>query len=81
MPAGFSSTDWHPGRSDFAYEPATKLAAPQPLVNAIRTVSFPAPGEYVAHDHPAHLRQRDGVGDITSTTLLQNLARVGVAVR
>jgi hypothetical protein len=38
--------DWHPGRSDFAYEPATKLAAPQPLVNAIRTVSFPAPGEY-----------------------------------
>ena len=36
----------HPGRSDFAYEPATKLAAPQPLVNAIRTVSFPAPGEY-----------------------------------
>ena len=49
MPPGAGrilQADWHPGRSDFAYEPATKLAAPQPLVNAIRTVSFPAPGEY-----------------------------------
>ena len=46
MPPGAGKVfqyDWYLGSSDFAYEPATKLAEPQSLVNATRTVSFPQP--------------------------------------
>jgi hypothetical protein len=82
MPPGAGKVlqyEWYLGRNDFAYEPATKLAEPQPLVTANRTISFPTPGEYTIT-----LRtygQREGAGDAMSTTLLQNLARVRVAVR
>ena len=71
--------EWYLGTKDFAYEPATKLTEPQPRVSATRTVSFPAPGEYTItlRTHA----QRDGAGDTTSATLLQNLARVRVVVR
>jgi hypothetical protein len=71
--------DWYLGGPDFKYEPATRLARPQVLVDLSRTVSFPVPGEY-----SITLRadgQRDGIGDANSTTLLQNLARVRVVVR
>jgi hypothetical protein len=71
--------DWYLGSSNFAYEPATRLAKPQPLVNATRTISFPSPGEYTITLRT--YAQRNGVGDTTSTTLLQNLARVRVSVR
>ncbi len=71
--------DWYLGGRFFAYEPATKLAEPKPLVNATRTVSFPRPGEYTVTLRT--LAQRDGAGDSTSLTALQNLARVRVVVR
>ena len=82
MPPGAGKVlqyDWYLGKSDFAYEPATKLADPQPFVNATRTTSFPAPGEYTLTLRT--YAQRDGVGDPTNTTLLLNLARVRVVVR
>jgi hypothetical protein len=71
--------DWYLGGTDFAYEPATKLPKPQRLVNATRTISFSVPGEYTITLRT--YAQRDGMGDLTSTTLLQNLARVRVVVR
>jgi hypothetical protein len=82
MPPGAGKVlqyDWYLGKSDFAYEPATELAEPRSAVDATRTVSFPTPGEYTVTLRT--YAQRDGVGDTTSTTLLQNLARVRVVVR
>jgi hypothetical protein len=82
MPPGAGQViqyDWYLGRSDFAYEPATKVSEPQPVVKATRTVSFPTAGEYTIT-----LRtdaQRDGAADTASGTLLENLARVRVVVR
>jgi hypothetical protein len=71
--------DWYLGRSDFAYEPATKLTEAQAAVSAKRTVSFPAAGEYTITLRT--FAERGGTGDVTSPTLLQNLARVRVVVR
>ena len=82
MPRGTGKVlqdDWYLGKSDFSYEPATKLAEPQPLVSATRTVSFAAPGEYTITLRT--YAQRDGLGDATNASLLQNLARVRVLVR
>ncbi|HEY3439347.1 MAG TPA: PKD domain-containing protein, partial [Paludibaculum sp.] len=82
MPPGTGKViqyDWYLGKGDFSYEPATKLAEPQPLVTATRSVSFARPGEYTITLRA--YAQRDGVGDATSTTLLQNLARIRVVVR
>ncbi|HXB75628.1 MAG TPA: PKD domain-containing protein [Candidatus Acidoferrales bacterium] len=81
MPPGTGKVlqyDWYLGRSDFAYEPATKLPEPQPTVSATRTVSFPAPGEYTITLRT--FAQRNGTGEVTNPTLLQNLARVRVMV-
>lgn len=75
MPPGAGQViqhDWYLGRSDFAYEPATK-------VSATRTVSFPTAGEYTITLRA--YAQRDGAEDTTSATLLENLARVRVVVR
>lgn len=71
--------DWYLGTDDFKFEPATKLAKPQTRATAKRTVSFPKAGEYVVT-----LRvfgQRDGIGDVSHPTILQNLARVRIVVR
>lgn len=82
MPPGTGKVvqyDWYLGKSDFTFEPATKLADPQTLVNVTRSISFSAPGEYTVT-----LRtwaQRDGAAESTGTTALQNLARVRVVVR
>jgi hypothetical protein len=82
MPPGTGKVlqyDWYLGRSDFGYEVATKLTEPPAAVSATRRVSFPAPGEYTITLRT--FAQRDGTGDVTSPTLLQNLARVRVVVR
>ena len=82
MPPGTGKVlqyDWYLGRSDFAYEPATKVSEAQLIVKATRTVSFPIAGEYMIT-----LRtdaQRDGAADTASGTSLENLARVRVVVR
>ena len=81
MPPGTGKVlqyDWYLGRSDFAYEPATPLREPQAVVSPTRTVSFPAAGEYTITLRT--FAQRDGAGDPTSPTLLQNLARVRIVV-
>jgi hypothetical protein len=69
--------DWYVGTGD-SYEPATKLAQPKAAVEVSRTVTFDKPGDYTVTLRT--FAQRDGVGDTDSTTLLQNLARVGVSV-
>ena len=82
MPRGSGQViqyDWYLGRSDFAYEPATKVSEPQPIVKATRTVSFPSAGEYTITLRAG--AQRDGAADTASGTLLENLARVRVVVR
>lgn len=71
--------DWYLGTDDFKFEPATTLAKPQSRIAAKRTVSFPKPGEYMVT-----LRvfgQRNGIGDASYPTMLQNLARVRIVVR
>lgn len=81
MPPGTGKVlqyDWYLGRSDFAYEPATQLKKPQAVVSPTRTVSFPAAGEYTITLRT--FAQRDGMGDLKSPTLLQNLARVRIVV-
>ena len=82
MPPGTGKVlqyDWYLGKGDFAYEPATKLAEARAAVSATRTVSFAAAGEYTVTLRT--FAQRAGMGDVTSPTLLQNLARVRVVVR
>lgn len=81
MPPGTGKVlqyDWYLGRSDFAYEPATQVREPQTGVSPTRTVSFPVAGEYTISLRT--FAQREGAGDLTSPTLLQNLARVRVVV-
>ncbi len=71
--------DWYLGTDDFKFEPATTLAKPQTRTTAKRTVSFAKPGEYMVT-----LRvfgQRNGIGDASYPTILQNLARVRIVVR
>jgi hypothetical protein len=71
--------DWYLGTDDFKFEPPTTLAKPQTRVTAKRTVTFPKAGEYVVT-----LRvfgQRNGIGDVSYPTILQNLARVRIVVR
>jgi len=65
--------DWYLGSSNFAYEPATRLAKPQPLVNATRTISFPSPGEYTITLRT--YAQRNGVGDTTSDAASESRTR------
>jgi len=82
MPPGTGKVlqyDWYLGKSDFGYEPATKLIEAQSAVSATRTVTFAAAGEYTITLRT--FAQRAGTGDVTSPTLLQNLARVRVVVR
>jgi hypothetical protein len=71
--------DWYLGGSDYAFEPATKLATPQVRVNATRAVSFPKPGEYLLTLRT--VGQREGAGSAESTTPLINIDRVRVVVR
>lgn len=71
--------DWYLGTHDFKFEPAMTLAKPQTRAKAKRTVSFPKAGEYMVT-----LRvfgQRNGIGDVSHPTILQNLARVRIVVR
>ena len=71
--------DWYLGGDGFKFEPPTTLARGQRRVTARRTVSFSKPGEYMIT-----LRvfgQRDGIGDVSYPTILQNLARVRIVVR
>jgi hypothetical protein len=71
--------EWYLGGSDYAFEPATKLATPQVRVNTTRTVSFPKPGEYLLTLRT--VGQRDGAARAESTTPLINIDRVRVVVR
>jgi len=64
---------------DDADEAATLLEKPQPLVNADRTISFPAPGTYVVR--LTVNGQRDGIPDPADRTLLQNFKDVQVIVQ
>ena len=71
--------DWYLGTPGSKFEPVTKLAKPQRVVNLTRTVSFAVPGEY-----SVTLRvqgQRAAIGDAESAPLLENLARVRIVVR
>lgn len=82
MPPGAGKVvqyDWYLGRADFAFEPVTRLAKPQAQVEVTRTVSFPEPGEYTITLRVS--AQRNGQPSPTRPTLLNNLARVRVAVR
>lgn len=70
--------DWYLGGSDFKFEPATILAKPQTLVSATRTVSFPAPGEYMITLRTSG--KRDSKRD-APCLMLENLGRVTIVVR
>ena len=59
------------------YEAPTVPPTPQPVVNVIRTVSFPEAGVYELTLRAA--AQRDGVSDFW--TNMQNLARVQILVQ
>ncbi|MDB5279627.1 MAG: hypothetical protein JWR61_4582 [Ferruginibacter sp.] len=81
MPPGagyIKKYDWYLGGSDFKFEPATTLVKPQTLVNVKRTVSFPAPGEYIITLRTSG--QRDSKTDAPGLTL-ENLERVTIIVR
>jgi hypothetical protein len=60
-------------------DPMTVVDKPQPLVNANRTISFPAPGTYVVR--LTVNGQRDGLVNPANQTLLQNFKEVRVVVQ
>jgi hypothetical protein len=71
--------DWYLGGSDYKFEPAIRLPAPQTRATVRSTVSFPEPGEYVVTLRTAG--ERNKIGDAaSSTTPLFNLDRVRVVV-
>jgi hypothetical protein len=70
------SYDWYLGGDNYKFETATKPASPQVQVNVRRTVSFPAPGEYVVTLRA--VGERTGAGSAESPTALMNLHRVRV---